>query len=150
MIPGYALPMDSHTQPCLIQVHLSQSGFASHLVKDNNIHLRNVMPDATPYRLGLPIEVYPESDEDKKCPTLIERKRKFQSIDGSIGCLAQSTRPDLAPSHSFLSAYINKPSRCHLNAALYILHYASFGGVVRGCPKELRSRVRTLRLVGLV
>jgi hypothetical protein len=31
--------------------------------------------------------------------------------------------PDLAPSHSFLSAYINKPSRSHLNAALYVLHY---------------------------
>ena len=42
---------------------------------------------------------------------------------GSIGWLAQSTRPDLSPSHSFLSSYNNKPSKSHWNAALYVLHY---------------------------
>ena len=46
-----------------------------------------------------------------------------KSIVGSIGWLVQSTRPSLAPSHSFFSAYINKPSRSHLNAALYMLRY---------------------------
>jgi hypothetical protein len=51
------------------------------------------------------------------------RNIKSQSIGGSIGWLAQSTRPDLAPSHSFLSAYIIRPSRSHLNATLYVLHY---------------------------
>ena len=56
-------------------------------------------------------------------PTFAERKQKYQSIVGSIGWLAQSTRPDLAPSHSFLSAYCNKLSQSHLNAALYVLHY---------------------------
>jgi hypothetical protein len=109
--------------PNLVQVHLSQTGFASHLVKDNNIYLRNIMPDATPYCLGLPIDACPESDEDKKCPTFIECKRMCQGIVGSIGWLAQSTHPDLAPSNSFLSACINKPSRSHLNATLYVLHY---------------------------
>ena len=109
--------------PDLVQVHLSQTGFASHLVEDNNIHLRNVTPDATPYRSGLPIDACPESNEDDMNPTFIEKKKKYQSIVGSIGWLAQSTRPDITPSHSFLSAYINKPSRSHLNAALYVLHY---------------------------
>ncbi len=42
---------------------------------------------------------------------------------GSIGWLAQSIRPYLAPPHSFLSTYNSKPSRSHLNAALYVLHY---------------------------
>ena len=42
---------------------------------------------------------------------------------GSIGWLAQSTRPDLSSSHSFLSSYNNKPSKSHWNAALYVLHY---------------------------
>jgi hypothetical protein len=109
--------------PDAVKVHLSQSGFASHLVEDNDIHLCNITPDATPYCSGLPIDACPESDEDEMHPTFAERKRKYQSILGSIGWLAQSTRPDLAPSHSFLSAYCNKPSQSHLNAALYVLYY---------------------------
>jgi hypothetical protein len=96
--------------PKLVQVHLSQTGFGSHLVKKNNIHLCNVTPNATPYRSGLPIDACPESDEDEKLPTFLKRKQKYQSIVGSIGWLVQSTRPDLALSHSFLSGYINKPS----------------------------------------
>jgi len=109
--------------PDLVQVHLSQTGFASHLVEDNNVHLCNVTPDATPYQSGLPIGACLESDDDETSQTFIDRKKKYQSIVGSIVWLAQSTRPDLAPSHSFLSAYINKPSQSHLNATLYILQY---------------------------
>ena len=109
--------------PDLVQVHLSQTGFASHLVEDNNIHLRNVTPEATPYCSGLPIDACPESDEDETNPTFIERKKKYQRIIGFTGWLAQSTHPDLAPSHSFLSAYIISPSCSHLNVAFYVLHY---------------------------
>jgi hypothetical protein len=104
--------------PDLVQVHLSQTGFASHLIEENNIHLWNVMPDATPYHYGLPINTCPASNKDEKSPTFIERKQKYQSIVGLIGWLAQSRCPDLAPSHSFLPAYINKPFRSHLNTAL--------------------------------
>ena len=106
-----------------VSVHLSQTGFAAHLVEDNNAHTRNITPDATPYRSGLPIDACPESDEADDCPALLERRRKYQSVVGSIGWLAQSTRPDLAPCHSFLSSYNNKPSKSHWNAALYVLHY---------------------------
>jgi hypothetical protein len=109
--------------PDKVKVHLSQTGFASHLMEDHNIHLCNITPDATPYRSGLPIDACPEPDEDKESPTFIKCKRKYQSIVGSIGWLAQTTRPDLAPSHSLLLAYFNKPSHSHLNAALYVLHY---------------------------
>ncbi len=42
---------------------------------------------------------------------------------GCIGWLAQSTRPDLTLSHSFLLAYNNKPSQSHMNVTLYMLHY---------------------------
>ncbi len=42
---------------------------------------------------------------------------------GLIGWLAQNTHPDLVTSHSFLSAYCNKTSCSHWNAALYVLHY---------------------------
>jgi hypothetical protein len=76
--------------PDLVQVHLSQTGFASHLVEDNNIHLRYVTPDSTPYPSGLPIDACPESDEDDMNPTFIERKKKYQSIVNSIGWLAKA------------------------------------------------------------
>ena len=97
--------------PDLVQVHLSQTGLASHLVEENNIHLCNITPDATPYWFGLPIDACPESDKDDKSPTFLDCKKKYKSIVSSIGWLAQTTRPDLAPSQS------------HLNAALYVLHY---------------------------
>ncbi len=109
--------------PGIVKVHLSQTGFTSHLVEENDVHLRNITLNATPYWSSLPINACPESDEDEKNPTFIEHKKKYQSIAGSIGWLAQTTRPNLAPSHSFLLAYINRPSRSHLNAALYVLHY---------------------------
>jgi hypothetical protein len=109
--------------PEVVSVHLSQTGFAANLVEENNIHLWNITHDATPYRSGLPIDAIAESDEDEECPTFVERKRKYQSIVDSIGWLAQSTQPNLSPSHSFLSAYCSKPSQNHLNAALYVLHY---------------------------
>ena len=58
--------LDTHFQwmvsPDLVQVHLSQMGFASHLVEDNNVHLCNVTPNAMPYCSGLPINACPESD----------------------------------------------------------------------------------------
>jgi hypothetical protein len=103
--------------------HLSQTGFAAHLVEDNNAHLCKTTPDATLYRSGLPIDAIAKSDKADDCPTFVEHKRKYQSIVGSIGWLASSTRPDLVAIHSFLSAYNNKPSQSHWNAALYILHY---------------------------
>ena len=106
-----------------VSVHLSQTGFAAHLVEDNAVHVRNITPDATPYRSGLPIDACPESDKADDCPALLERKKQYQSVVGSIGWLAQSTRPDLAPTHSFLSSYNNRPSKSHWNAALYALHY---------------------------
>ena len=107
-----------------VSVHLSQTGFVAHLVEDNNAHTHNITPDATtPYCSGLPIDACPESDEADNCPALLERRRKYQSVVGSIGWLAQSTRPDLAPCHYFLSSYNNKPPKSHWNAALYVLHY---------------------------
>ncbi len=77
-----------------VQVHLSQTGFAAHLVKENNVHMHNITPDATPHHSGLPISAITESDEDEQCPTFQERKQKYQSVVGLIGWLAQNTRPE--------------------------------------------------------
>jgi hypothetical protein len=97
----------------IVEVCLSQTGFAAHLVEENFVHLKNVTPDATPYCLGLPINAIPESDEDEKSPTFQEQKQKYQSVIDSIGWLAQCTCLDLASLHSFLSAHSKKPFCSH-------------------------------------
>jgi hypothetical protein len=109
--------------PAVVKVHLSQTGFASHLVEKNNVHHCNITPDATPFWTVLPIDACPELDKDKESSGFLKCIGKHQSIVGSIGWLAQSTRPDLAPLHLFLLAYTNKPSRSNMNAALYVLDY---------------------------
>ncbi len=92
-------------------------------MEENNIHHRNITPNATPYRSCLPIDACPKSDKDEESPGFLECRCKYQSIVGSIGWLAQSTCPNLAPSHSCLLVYNNKPSKSHINVALYVLHY---------------------------
>ena len=106
-----------------VSIHLSQTGFVAHPVKDSNIHTCNVTPDATPHHSGLPFDTCPESDEANNCPAFLERKRHYQCVVWSIGWLTQSTRPDLTPTHSFLLVYNNNPLKSHLNAALCTLHY---------------------------
>jgi hypothetical protein len=106
-----------------VSVHMSQTSFAAHLVEDNNVHTRNITPNATPYCSGLPIDAIPKSDKEDIFPALIERKQCYQSVVSLIGWLAQTTRSDLAPTHLFTLAYNNKPSRSHWNATFYALHY---------------------------
>ncbi len=85
-----------------VWVHLSQFGFAAYLVEDNNVHTRNITPDATPYRSGLPIDVCPESDEADDCPALLKRNKRDTKVwlVRSVGWLkAQGpTSPDPTPS----------------------------------------------------
>jgi hypothetical protein len=133
--------------PAVVKVHLSQIGFASHLVEGNNIHHRNITPDATPYWSGLPIDACPKSDRDKECPGFLECRSKYQSIVGSIGWLAQSTNPNLALSHLFLLAYNNKPFRSYGNAALFVLHYIHL--TIDGCftfTSKLKAPLHTYML----
>jgi hypothetical protein len=62
-----------------VSVHLSQTSFTAHLVEFNNAHSKNITPDATPYRSGLPIDAIPDSDEVNNCPALIIRKQYYQN-----------------------------------------------------------------------
>ena len=71
MVVGYIISMS--ITPEVVQVHLSQTGFASHLVEANYIHHRNITPDTTPYWSGLPINTCLESDEDEENPTFFEQ-----------------------------------------------------------------------------
>ncbi len=87
----------AHTFTACHTVHFSQAGFTVHLVEDDNIHTCNVTPNTTPYRSGLPINAIPKSDKAEDCPTLIEKKRKYQSVIGLIGWLAQVLTWTLLP-----------------------------------------------------
>lgn len=109
--------------PSEVACHMNQAAFAANLVEQFNQHHKNPTPNATPYRSGIPIDAIPESTEDDDCPALIKRKQMYQSAVGSIGWLANSTRPDLSPVHSFLSSYNNRPAPGHWRAVLYVLHY---------------------------
>jgi hypothetical protein len=114
--------------PDAVKVHLSQTDFASHLVEDNDVHLRNIMPDATPYRSGLPIDAGPESNKDETTPIFVERKRKYQSIVGSIGWLSINTPRPCPISFSFfpvrlLQQTFTKSSQCgSIHSSLHTLN----------------------------
>ncbi len=109
--------------PSSVTVHLNQSGFASNLVKSFFRNSRDPTPMATPYCSDVPINSIAPSDEPDDFPAFICRQEAYQSLVGSMGWLALSTRPDLTTVHSFLSSYSNKPSVGHMKAALYALHY---------------------------
>jgi hypothetical protein len=81
--------------PKLVQVHISQTGFTSHLVEENNIHLCNVTPNATPYRFGLPIDACPESDKDKKSPTFLKRNKSIRALSDQLVGLRRVRNPAL-------------------------------------------------------
>ena len=78
---------------------------------------------ATPYWSGVPIDSIAPSTNDDNLPAQICCKEAYQSLIGSIGWSAHTTRLDLSAVHSFLSSYSNKPALGHMKAALYALHY---------------------------
>ncbi len=106
-----------------VDVHLNQTGFAANLVELFCWDSWDPTPTATPYWLGVPINSIAPSPDADDSPSQLQRTEAYQSLIGSIGWLAMATRPDLAPVHSFLSAYNSKPSSGHMKAALCALHY---------------------------
>ena len=106
-----------------VEVHLNQSGFARNLVERFECETRDPTPTATPWRSGLPIDSIPSASIDDVSPAQKRRREAYQSLVGSIGWLANTTRPDLSPVHSFLSSYTMVPAAGHMKAALYCLHY---------------------------
>jgi hypothetical protein len=109
--------------PLAVTVHLNQSGFASNLVESFHLSDRYQTPTVTPYCSGIPIDAMSPYSEDNKSLALKHQKDTYQSLLGSTGWLAHSTRPDLITVHSFFASYSNKPSTGHMKAALHALHY---------------------------
>jgi hypothetical protein len=56
-------------------------------------------------------------------PLNFDVQTHIRNLVGSIGWLADATRPNIAPVHSFLSSYSNKPALGYMKAALYALYY---------------------------
>jgi hypothetical protein len=106
-----------------VLVHFNQSGFASNLVESFLQEARDANPLATPYRSRIPVDSIAPSTNADDSPSQICRKQTYQSLIGSIGWLAMTTRPDLTAIHSFLSSYNVKPLVGHMKSALYVLHY---------------------------
>jgi hypothetical protein len=98
-------------------------GFAANLVESFFQESHDPTPTAMPYCSGIPIDTIAPSTDNDDSPAQICRKEAYQSLVGSIGWLAMSTRPDLTAVHSFLSSYSNKLAVGHMKAALYTLHY---------------------------
>ncbi len=107
----------------LVFVHLNQSGFASNLVESFFRETREASLLATSYRSGIPVDSIALSMDEDDLLAQIRWTQAYQSLIGSIGWLAMTTRPDLTAIHSFLSSYIAKPVVGHMKSALHTLHY---------------------------
>jgi hypothetical protein len=78
---------------------LNQSGYATNLVKIFSRDSWDPTPTTTPYRSGVPIDsVALFTNEDSSLAQLC-RTEAYQSLIGSIGCLATATHPDLSTVH---------------------------------------------------
>jgi len=77
--------------PSSVNVHLSQSGFATNLVKSFALQARTETPTATPYRSGVPIDLIAPSTDADISPAQTRCKDAFQSLVGSIGWLSSTT-----------------------------------------------------------
>jgi hypothetical protein len=92
-----------------VSVHLNQSGFASNLVETFFRESRNPTPTATPYPSGIPIDSIALSTNDDASPAQICCKEAYQSLIGSIGWLAITTRPDLQRFTCFCHPTVTSP-----------------------------------------
>lgn len=95
-------------------VHLSQSAYIDEVLDKHG--LSNANPVQTPYRSGTHVDTVDGETSD----TITT---KYLSIVGSLGWLANMTRPDLSTIHNLLAQYSSKPTSGHLQAATYVLQY---------------------------
>ncbi len=113
--------------PDKVKVHLTQTGFASHLVEDNIIHLCNITLDATPYRFGLPIDAYlPRIRQGQRVAHIHQEQTKIPKYHG-IHRLARPNNPTRSGSiplilFSIFQTVTQSPQRCTLCASLHPFH----------------------------
>ena len=95
---------------------LRQSAYAQRVLK--RFDMQDCVPVKTPLEPG-----YRLTKED--CPDMVdaELQRKFRILTGSIGYLAQMSRPDLAFAYNELSKFVQYPGDAHWKAGLRVLQY---------------------------
>jgi hypothetical protein len=104
-------------------VSLTQQSFINTLLDQLGILIDSISSYITPYRSGFPIDSIPfveMSSLDRD-----QLRLKYQSLVGSLNCLAHTTRPDLASMVSLLAQHQSLPSPGHYDTALYVAKYLS-------------------------
>ncbi len=104
-----------------VSVSLTQQSFTETLVDSLGYTTSSISTYVTPYRSGLVIDAIPHvemssSDRDKL-------RLQYQSVVGSLNCLAHTTRPDLSTVVSLSAQHQANPSPGHLDAAHYVVKY---------------------------
>ena len=104
-----------------LSVHLSQAAFAEHTAHMFGVAGMARVPNMTPWRSGLPIDLIAAADESE--PDFKRRRKVYQSLVGSINWLAMCSRPDVSPVLTFLASYAQAPACQHYKAAIHCLKY---------------------------
>jgi muramidase (phage lysozyme) len=76
--------------------------------------MANTMPAVTPYLSGHTIDGIPNMTQDTLEQDIVTAK--YQSLVGSLLCLAYATHPDICVATSILAQYSNIPSSGHYDA----------------------------------
>ena len=97
-----------------LSVHLSQTAYIDEILDKHQLVDAN--PVLTPYRSGVHIDTATGEVSDAITA-------QYLSIVGSLGWLANMTRPDLATIHNLLAQYNSKATAGHLTAARHVLQY---------------------------
>ena len=104
-----------------ISVHLCQLAFTEFTAHRFSVQSANKVPNMNPYRSGLPIDYIPPVDPLD--PDIPRQRQVYQIIFVCINWLATCTRPEIAPSLTFLSSYSNSSQPQHYKAAFNDIKY---------------------------
>jgi hypothetical protein len=106
-----------------ISVNLTQQSLTETLLDSIGCSTTSTSTFTTPYRSGLSIDSIPTVDM-----SVLDRDKlqlQYQSLVGSLNCLAHTTHPDLSTVVSLLAQHQSNTSSVHLDAAIYVVKYLS-------------------------
>jgi hypothetical protein len=85
-----------------VSVHLSQTGFAAHLVEDNNAHLRSITPDATRTDPAFQSTLSLNQTKTRIVPPSLNANKNIRVLlDPSVGWQAAHVQTLPSPTYSF-------------------------------------------------
>ena len=139
-----------------LKVHVHQETFISELVSRHRLSDCNKSPRATPFKSGFPVDAIPPSTLPKAAQSTITPP--YQQLMGDFTWLSIFTRPDITAILLLLSEHTHKPSKAHLDYALFVVRYlasTATNGLIfsSSVPKPLQAFVQfkdALRDLGLL